>query len=66
MSEQEKQPLTPEELIARKGDNALDRQGSPCDDASMTHDAQHATIHTNGAQPATDTVRTIANAAPPA
>ena len=66
MSEQEKQPLTPEELIARKGDNILDHQESPCGDASVTPTAQHATIHTNGAQPATDSVRTIANAAPPA
>jgi len=66
MSEREKQPLTPEELIARKGDDTFERQGSPCGDTSVTFAAQHATIHTNGAQPATDSVRTIANAAPPA
>ncbi len=66
MSEQEKQPLTPEELIARKGDNILDHQEPPCGDAPVMPTVQHATIHTNGAQPATDSGRAQTNAAPPA
>ncbi len=54
MRDAEKQALTPEEVVARKGDDALDRKESPCDEAGAGEEApaaQHATTYTNGVRP---------------
>ncbi len=69
MPEQEKQPLTPEELVARKGDIAPDRNESPCGDPSVsktTPAAQFATLPTNGMRPQADSERTTPHRTPSA
>ncbi|MHB8644433.1 MAG: hypothetical protein ACYDAR_01440 [Thermomicrobiales bacterium] len=66
MVEHEKQALTPEEFLARKGDAANGRK-SPCSnptESESVHAAHHITTSSNGSRPAANGAHAAGNVTP--
>ena len=59
MSEYGKEPLTAEELVARKGDVAPDATGSPCSGPPTTHSAHRAMLPINDLRPVAGSARSL-------